>query len=92
MCVSQEHSIIITLQHCDDIIKEQYSSISESGEGKSDLYAHMTSDRIVVNSCGERGWNVTFDKEPTMVQSPFIWQTYSDLYVNLDIEKRYSSS
>ena len=51
---------------CDSRITRRYSGVDEKGEGRSEVYAQISSDEVII-SANEKGWNVRFDKEPTKV-------------------------
>lgn len=59
---------LYTLQHCDRIISEEYKTLSCLGESKSNHdFVQMRADEVTLSVRNSKGWNVTFDRNPTKV-------------------------
>ena len=55
------------MQHCDEIIMNEYTGMSNKGEGRSQVFARILGDEVKLQSVETTGFLVDFDKIPTEV-------------------------
>ena len=56
------------LQHCDQVIMNEYTGMSAKGEGRSQVYAQIVGDVVRVHPSEAARLSVSFDKKPTQVR------------------------
>ena len=79
------------MQHCDSVIAQEYTGMSGKGEGRSQVYAQIVGDRVVVKSSDETP-AITFDRNPTQVSMLIANNDLKHINFSPDIEKGYSCS
>ncbi len=56
-------------QHCDKVIMNEYTGMSDKGEGRSQVHAQIVGEVVNVHPSEIAGWMVLFDKKPTQVRN-----------------------